>query len=334
MKDKLKIRRQFLDSLKRGTGAAFLLARDNPAIDFSTQIIKGVLKNYAFDGQSEGGRGQYLYDLISLSNNKDKIREAVLRGLATEQKDTWTLIHLFDLAKIYAQKGDVELRQAIYDRFLLNPIDGCDWAGYHEILEIDRFQGLLYIAEKYGKWLAKNPDRWVDNFINQHFQDENPAINVSKELDNAAHKNPSIRVYLDTIKKTEDARKSSARETKTYSDIIDEALNSRFFRITRRKKGLTELEIFEVAKRLLMERNKTNQEKLLGAFDICKFPFNGDIILGLAKQKCSKNHGIRELAIRALTQVPQLAKAAKKVSEERRFFAQTAYEGSGAFRAM
>ena len=35
-----------------------------------------------------------------------------------------------------------------------------------------------------------------------------------------------------------------------------------------------------------------------------------------------------------LTRVPQLEGKAKKVSEERRFFAEGAYEGNASFRAM
>jgi len=35
-----------------------------------------------------------------------------------------------------------------------------------------------------------------------------------------------------------------------------------------------------------------------------------------------------------LTRVPQLEEKAKKVSEERRFFAEGAYEGNASFRAM
>jgi hypothetical protein len=37
---------------------------------------------------------------------------------------------------------------------------------------------------------------------------------------------------------------------------------------------------------------------------------------------------------KTLTRVPQLEEKAKKVSEERRFFAEGAYEGNASFRAM
>ena len=300
MKDKTKIRRQFFDSLKRGTGEAFLLAQDNPEIDFSPYIIKGIVKNYAYDGQSEGDRAQYIYDLISLSKKKGEIRKAVLRGLAAERKDTWTLTHLFALAKIYAQKGDDELRQAIYDRFLYNPIDGSDWVGYSEILELGGFQGLLYISEKYGTWLGESPDRWVDDHIIKNFQDDNPQIKVLQELDKAARTNPHVKIYLDCIQKTEACRKPNITDIEKYSDIVDEALNIKYFAIRRRRKGLSEFELAQIAKRLLEERSMVNQEKLLAVFCIFKFPFDSSFILRLAKQKFSKKCRISEFATCAL----------------------------------
>jgi hypothetical protein len=66
--------------------------KDNPNIDFSNQIIKGALNIYAYDGQSEGNRAQYIFDIISISNQKDKIHKAVLKGLSTGKHPTNTLI--------------------------------------------------------------------------------------------------------------------------------------------------------------------------------------------------------------------------------------------------
>lgn len=175
MTDTANIKRQFLNSLKRGTGEAYLLVRDNPKIDFSNHIIKGVLNIYAYDGQCETDRAKYIFDIISISKQKDKIRKAILQGLTTEQNDTWNLTHLFALAKLYAQQNDTEVKQAIYDRFLNNPIEGSDWVGAYEILELDGLNGLFYVAEKFGKYIEKNPDDWQDDWIIKRFQEEKKA---------------------------------------------------------------------------------------------------------------------------------------------------------------
>ncbi len=229
MSDTTNIKQQFLNSLKRGTGEAYLIVRENPNIDFSTQIIKGVLNIFAYDGQSEGSRAKYIFDIISISKQKDKIRKEVLQGLATEQNQTWNLTHLFDLAKIYAKNGDNEAREAIYDRFLNHPIDHSDWVGYSEILELDGLQGLFFIAEKFGKYIEQNPDDWQDDSIVRYFQEENPEVKVNEELKKASKKNKYIKLYLDTISKTKNEQKKHKQEKIKFNGILDEVINSKPF---------------------------------------------------------------------------------------------------------
>ena len=217
-----EIKRKFYDSLKRGTGEAFLLSKNNPTIDFSSYIIKGALKNFAYDGQSEGSRAQYIFDLISISQKQTKIREAIINGLANEQEDTWSLTHLFDLSKIYALKGDSEFKKAIYNRFLNNPIEGSDWVGYEEILELDGLKGLFYIAEKFGKLIEKDLEVWQDDSIIRHFQEDNPKIKVIIELEKVAETNKYIRFYLDNIERTKNNWEKHKSQLLNFNDIIDE----------------------------------------------------------------------------------------------------------------
>ena len=72
------IKRQFLHSLKRGTGEAYLIMRNNPNIDFSNQIKKGVLNICAYNGQCESDRANYIFSLIKQSKQQSKIREIVI----------------------------------------------------------------------------------------------------------------------------------------------------------------------------------------------------------------------------------------------------------------
>lgn len=293
------IKRQFLNSLKRGTGEAYLLVRDNPNIDFSTQIIKGALNIFAYDGQSEGSRGKYIFDIISIAKQKNKIRKAILKGIATEKTDTWNLTHLFDLTKLYAQQSDNEARQAMYDRFLNEPIEGSDWVGYSEILELDGIKGLFFIAEKFGKYIEQNPDDWQDDNIIRHFQEENKELKVYEELEKASQKNSYTKLYLDTITKTKNEQEKHKQEKVEFKSIVEEIINSRFLSL-RRQNNLTEKELLEIATQLLKEKNKSNFEKLLYIFSDYKFPFHSEFILKLAKQKKNSKNRINEFAIYAL----------------------------------
>ena len=289
----------FRSSIRRGTGEAHLILKSNPTIDFSNEIIKASLTNFAYDGQSENSRALYLFELIALSNQQDKIRNAILQGLAKEQNDSWTLTQLFDLAKIFSQHGDTEAREAIYDRFLNHPIDYSDWIGFEEILELGGLEGLKYIADKFGKMLKKNPDDWQDNMIIRHFQDNNPKINAQEELEKASKENRFIKIYIDKVYETEENAKNYKREVVHYKDIIEEVLLSKpYIRLWKRE--LTDTEISKVANQLLTEKNKSNQEKLLYVFTYFKFPFESEFILQLAKQKPNSKGRIVEFAIDAL----------------------------------
>lgn len=299
MTDNKTIKQTFRSSIRRGTGEAYLVIQNNPTIDFSADIIKASLTNYAYDGQSENSRALYLSELIALSKQRKKIRKAVLQGLATEQNDTWSLTQLFDLAKIFAQAGDIEARQAIYDRFLNNPIEGSDWVGYSEILELDGIKGLIFIADKFGKYIEQNPDDWQDDMVVDHFQRENPKINAFAELEKVSKENRFIKIYLDNIKRTEENKKNHVREKVEYKNIIEEVLHCKpYIRLWKRK--ITDKQLTAIANQLLIEKNKNNQEKLLYVFNKFKFPFDSEFILQFAKQKPTSKNRIVEFAIDAL----------------------------------
>ena len=300
MANSTEIKRQFLHSLKRGTGEAYLIAKNNPEIDFSNQIIKGALNIFAYDGQSEGDRAIYIFDIISVSKQKDKIRKAILQGLLTEQNDTWNLTHLFALAELYAQQNDTEAKQAIYNKFLNNPLRYSDWAGVDEILKLDGLNGLFFVAEEFGKRLKQNPDDWQDDLIISSFQAENKQIKVYDELKRKAKTNKFIRIYLDAIEKTQKRRENYSPEPTKQKDIIDEILNSNPLHPFKGVFSLTEEEINQIAQQLICETNNSNIERFLNIFRFHKFPFESQLILNFAKQKRTSKNQIVENATEAL----------------------------------
>jgi hypothetical protein len=58
------------DSLKKGTGKAFLLIRDNPDIDFSEIVFNACINALGYDPQCEGNRAEYReHPMLEMSNN-------------------------------------------------------------------------------------------------------------------------------------------------------------------------------------------------------------------------------------------------------------------------
>jgi hypothetical protein len=290
----IDLKRMFRSSIRRGTGEAYLLINKYPDINFSNEIIKACLKNFAYDGQCESSRAQYLFGLILLCDQR-KIRLKVLTAVATEQNDTWSLTQLFDLAKLFAMQGDTEARQLIYDRFYVKPINGSDWVGYTEIVDLDGLDGLLFIADKIGRSLEKNPDDWQDNSIIAYFEQMYPDTDAMAALNEVAEGNPHIRRYLKNVEKTENERIVNPRIP--FDNIVDEVLKSkrRFIR-----KEVSDEELDLLAQRLLTEKSEKDIEKLLFVFTKFKFPLDSRLILDIAKRKSTKNKKLVDLAILAL----------------------------------
>jgi hypothetical protein len=60
MTEATRIKRIFRGVIRRGTGRAHLMMQAYPHLDFSQEILKAAVVNYAYDPQCEQSRGLYL----------------------------------------------------------------------------------------------------------------------------------------------------------------------------------------------------------------------------------------------------------------------------------
>jgi len=297
----MTVRQRFKNAIKRGTGETHLLMKVNPKIDFSSDIIKAALTNLSYDNQSEGSRADYVFELIELSNQKEKIRQVILKALATERQDTWALDQLFDLAAKFANQGDNEAKKAIYKRYYKKTIQGSEWVGQDAILEIDGLEGLKHIAETKGKIILKDPEEWEDSWTVDYFQEQNPIIKVYQELEKASKSNKFIKAYLDTIKKHKS--KFQKRERPKYNyEIVTEKINNKAIvpLPPAGAKELSKADIKKIADDFLKETDRLKLEKYMRVFDRVKFPYDYKPLLKLAKGKNKKDDRLVEYATGAL----------------------------------
>lgn len=294
----MTVRQKFKSAIKRGTGEAHLIMKDNSKVDFSSDIINAALTNLSYDNQSEGSRANYVYDLIELSNQKGKIKDAVLKGLATERKDSWALDQLFEITALFAKQGDKEAKKEIYKRFHKKIIKGSEWVGQDAIIEVDGLNGLKYVAETKGKI---DPDGWEDSITVESFQEKNPAIKVYDELKKLAKDSPNIKTFLDTILKYKNSKPKWER-TKSNYEIVTERIHSKAIvpLPPAGAKDLTKLDIKKLADDFLKETNRLRKEKYMRVFDRVKFPYDYKPILDVAKGKYSGKDRLIEYAVNAL----------------------------------
>ena len=298
MRPSKEIKLQFRSSIRRGTGEAYLIIDENPEIDFSRDIIKASIYNWAYDGQCESSRATYLFDIIKKSQNQDKIRVAIIDALLKE-KDTWDLTQLFDLARLYAREGNTQAYDAIYKRFIYES-NLSSWVGAYIIIELDGLKGLLFVVDKIGEYIKNQVNVYEDDFIIRYFIDLYPTIDIDTELKKTAIQNSNIQIYLDCISMTEQHQMSMRSTRPVYANILDEIEQKPYFRLGNRK--LTDQEIIQIADKFLSEIDLKIKAKFLNVFTYLQYPYGSTILLVFARGKSNK-HRVKEYAIEALKHI-------------------------------
>ena len=302
MTDTANIKRQFLNSLKRGTGEAFLILKYNSTIDFSDLIIKGAVTNYSYDNQSEGSRANYIYRFIQKSKQKDKIIKAVLTKLQSEKKDYWGLDQMCDLAVRFYKAGYIEAKAALYNRFEKNSLEGYEFCGQEQLMAIDGMNGVLKVAEIVGKTLFENPDDYEDSWKIDDFQKRNKSVDVYTELKKASVKNKYVKAYYKSIINNKWIL-SKHRKIKIFTyELIKEKIENRrlVFLSSARNQELTDIEVEKLANEFLSEKDNQRKELYLRFFSSRKFPFEYKPIFQIASGKNPKNTRMVEYAVEAL----------------------------------
>ncbi|MHA4846431.1 hypothetical protein ACX0G7_19795 [Flavitalea antarctica] len=295
------IKGKFLNSLKRGTGEANLIKQNNPNIDFSPLIIKGAITNYAYDQQSEGSRAGYIYQLIKKSKRKDNIITAVLTRLQVEKTDYWGLDQMCDLAVLFFKGGHAEAKTALYNRFEKNTVEGYEFCGKSQLMEIDGINGVLKVAEMVGRNILEEND-WEDSYLIDTFQKKHKDLPVYAELAKAGKKNKFIKAYYDSILNNKRTFSKNKKIIKFSYEIVKEKIESGKFRFISvdRANDLSIHDVEKLATELLTEKNKQKQELYLRFFGKRKFPFDYHPILKMASGKNPGKTKLIEFSVDAL----------------------------------
>lgn len=214
-----KIKTQFKEELKKGTGKAILLfKRYRQKIDFRKDLIEAAIHNPDYDPQCSGPRAVYLYDMIKLLPDRLEIENRILKRFL---RTYWCSVEqLFNLAFLFAKNGNEYARTALYRKFKdeLGSPDG-PGVGGDLIVELDGIEGFLKVAELRGKQLLKNKNDWEDHLLLEEVRKSHPKQNVMKILKDAAKSSAAIRAYRNMVVKSKDRWKKSRPNRQSYKQI-------------------------------------------------------------------------------------------------------------------
>ncbi|WBA43703.1 hypothetical protein [Hymenobacter canadensis] len=303
MQKTIQIKRAFRDAIRRGTGRAHLLMRDYPHVNFSLDILKAAVTNYAYDPQCEKGRGVYIVELINLSANKQQLISRILRKLVAQQEDTHGLNQLFEIARLLAQAGHPEARAAFYERLALGALPEYACIGAYEAVLLDGVEGMKRAAEVIGQVLAADPEETEETWLLKYAQEENPDVQVEAELEKAAQHNVHIARYLSAVQETRQRQAQkppypSARGFEFVQQLISGKTRRRLNESTVR--ALSRSQVRQLADAFRVETNSARQGKFLQVFRHVKYPHGYELLLALAAKPPRRNDRPVQDAIQAL----------------------------------
>ena len=314
MKNEKEIINEFRTSIRCGTGRAYLLQTKNPGINFTNEIYKASIRNFAYDGQSEGDRTEYILQFINNLNptQKELLKNKLVKRLFEEGDDTWNLQQIFNICGFFA-KNDTEVKKALYKRFKQTPIADSDWLGSSIILKLDGAKGMIEIANHLGERLLKGDDEYQDDWIVRNYDEENPKAKIWKVLAKEAQNNHNIKTYLNNITETSKRwKKNKSPRTKwTINKVIsslkdDEQRGPMFYVIEK----LTKNEIKQIAKLLNQKLNEKSTNKILNVFTLVKYPYSINSIKTYLSKKFSattQNYAYEALSFFTDTELREFA---------------------------
>lgn len=150
------------DALQKGLGRAMQWARDGRLDD--EPLLDACLHDRRYDSQCEDNRGGWLWSLIVATGAVERFRAPVLasfRQVAEEPE-----VHqLCELAFRYAESGDSEFEDNLYEFVRQRRVSDCSWAGEEQLLELSGETAFRFIVRIRGELLEGQEWDWDDGAI-------------------------------------------------------------------------------------------------------------------------------------------------------------------------
>ena len=99
-----------------------------------------------------------------------------------------------DLAVQFHKEGNCESKKALYNSFERNNVEGYQFCGQDQLIEVDGLNGLMKVAETIGKKIIEEND-WEESWRVDDFQKKNKQIAVYNELEKSGKQNKYIEAY-------------------------------------------------------------------------------------------------------------------------------------------
>lgn len=304
------IKSKFKEAFRRGLGSAYIELKNCISREkYKDIVLWCCLHNTCYDAQCEGGRGIYLYEAISLYDDKRYFEEAIIEQFLKREIDTWLFDQFCDLLVQFALDGSIRARNALYAKYdaltllILNNRDKqtdkdnyewlCVW-----LTSLDGFRAFKRIAERIGELLIGRKDKSTLNFSWFYCNSQNKfgTKRVDKYLLENVTKSLAIKTFFDEVVYTENQSSRSNNST-TLQELIEACNQEKGFRnrfiAIRFARTASQDDLVKLAQVALKETNLDKKVSLLWAFRNTRFPLDEKFVFELAEDN---NQSIRDIA--------------------------------------
>lgn len=208
-------REQFQAALRKGHGRAPMHVARFGAHGLEDLICDACTSALAYDAQCEDSRAPWLIKMIDSAGIEEPVVSKILQSMHREfdEKEFWDKKQLCGLAYQFAVRGRDDARKALYASLSRND-HSADIFAADEIIQLDEGDGLLFVAERVGRWLTDAPESTSDNFIVQFFDEAHGEGSAERILRSAAEHNEYVDCFLRHLHREEESEYTSEQRTK------------------------------------------------------------------------------------------------------------------------
>lgn len=269
---------EFRRLLRHGLGRAVLYGQAHGLLAYRDELWAACVENPAFDRQVEGERSEFLFDLISCSDEPEWYRRASIDLLnGSNDPDE----QIYEIVRRFAAQGDSEARNALYGAFDSN-LPGSDLNGC-SIIRLDGSAGYRHVIEVIGGTEKPREDAWVRGLLH----DDSIAV-LGKEraievLEGAAAEGPRGRGFFEAVKweRPEPRSRSQAIKGLPFVSIADEVGRHGYAAMRTWARTASDADLELAAVMLEAEQEPYRVTALLGVFVTRPFPGRLDRLIAL-----------------------------------------------------
>lgn len=187
----------FRDALAKGLGRAVVHVRRYSQRYVRAHLLYACLHDLSYDPQLEDSRAEWLMGLVDRTHDGEFYRKRILTALV-KSRNNRHLDHLFTFAGLFAQRGDKQAREAIYEKFRRLKSHFC-YQRCLAVIDGDGLTGLVRIAEILGARLRRGK---TDCYISDACHAAESRFGrrrVLSTLRKEAAASANVRAWLDVV---------------------------------------------------------------------------------------------------------------------------------------